>query len=256
MARRGAGSLEVDRCELASRPGDLALAMRATSLRLIAPIPGRSVVGIEIPNPESETVYLYEVLKEIPDRLRLNGIMIAIVVDAVGKPFYMNLCSGPHLLIAGTTGSGKSVCLNCILSNLLFQYRPADVRLLLVDPKMVEFSTFDGLPHLLHPVITDPREAVKVFTYLTSEMERRNQLLREHGVKNIESFNSKLALGKIDSEEPLEKLPYIVLVIDELGDLVLTKGLDIESLLSRLSNMARAVVISPLERTALVARVT
>jgi S-DNA-T family DNA segregation ATPase FtsK/SpoIIIE len=231
--------------DIVSRADDLALAMRARSLRLIAPIPGRAVVGIEIPNPEQETVYFHDVLKEIPDRLRYSGIMIALGSDAHGKPFNMNLCSAPHLLMAGTTGSGKSVALNTFLASILFQYRPSDVQLLLIDPKMVEMSLFNGIPHLLHPVITDPRDAVRVFNYAILEMGRRNQLLRKHGVKNIESFNSKIGLGKIDTEddEPVEKLPYIVLVVDEMADLVLTKGVDFEAMLSRLSNMARAVGI-------------
>jgi S-DNA-T family DNA segregation ATPase FtsK/SpoIIIE len=214
---------------------------------LIAPIPGRAVVGIEIPNPDQDMVFLKDVLSEIPDRLRLSGIMIGLGVDAVGRPFNVNLCSAPHLLMAGTTGSGKSVSLNCFLASLLFQYRPSDVQLVLIDPKMVEMSMYNGLPHLMHPVITDPREAIKVFNYLIKEMNRRNELLRKNGVKNIESYNSKIALGKTgpgDSPDgPDSKLPYIVLVVDELGDLVLTKGADIESLLSRLSNMARAVGI-------------
>lgn len=229
--------------DIVSRADDLALAMRARSLRLIAPIPGRAVVGIEIPNPDQDVVYFGDVLKEIPERLRYSGIMIALGVDAVGKPFHINLCSAPHLLMAGTTGSGKSVCLNGFLASILFQYRPSDVRMLLIDPKMVEMSMFNGIPHLLHPVITDSREAVRVFNFLIREMERRNHLLREAGVKNIESFNSKIALGKHDPEHPVEKLPYIVLVVDELADLMLTKGVDFESLLSRLSNMARAVGI-------------
>jgi S-DNA-T family DNA segregation ATPase FtsK/SpoIIIE len=139
------------------------------------------------------------------------------------------------------------VSLNCFLASILFQYRPDDLRLLLVDPKMVEMSAYNGIPHLLHPVITDPRDAVRVFTYLIGEMEKRNELLRSNGVKNIESYNSKIALRKSApeaTEGKIEgKLPYIVLVVDELGDLVLTKGADIESLLSRLSNMARAVGI-------------
>ncbi|UCG53148.1 MAG: DNA translocase FtsK 4TM domain-containing protein [Candidatus Latescibacterota bacterium] len=233
--------------DIVSRTDDLALAMRARSLRLIAPIPGRAVVGIEIPNSEQNVVYLVDVLKEIPDRQRLSGIMIAVGVDAVGKPFCLNLCSAPHLLMAGTTGSGKSVSLNCFLASILFQYYPSDVRLLLVDPKMVEMSIYNGIPHLLHPVINDPKEAVRVFTYLIGEMERRNELFRKNGVKNIESYNSKVALGRTGpGESPGEsgdKLPYIVMVVDELGDLVLSKGADIESLLSRLSNMARAVGI-------------
>jgi len=229
--------------DIVSRSDDLALAMRARSLRLMAPIPGRAVVGIEIPNPEQETVYLRDILEEVPDRLRMSGIILGLGADAIGKPFHMNLCGAPHLLMAGTTGSGKSVSLNTLLGSILLQYRPTDVRLILIDPKMVEMTVYDGIPHLLHPVITDPRDAPKVLNYLIREMERRNLLLREHHVKNIESFNSKVALGKIDPEHPQDKLPYIVLIVDEFADLVLQKGADIESLLSRLANMARAVGI-------------
>ena len=230
--------------DITSRADDLALAMRARSLRMIAPIPGRAAVGIEIPNPESRTVYLYDVLNEISERQRLGGIMIGMGVDVVGKPFLMNLCDAPHLLIAGTTGSGKSVCLNALLSSILFQYRPSDVQLLLVDPKMVEMSQYDGIPHLLHPVITEPKEAARVLEYLVVEMRRRNGLFRRHGVKNIESYNTKVSLGKIEGvdEEP-ERLPYIVLIVDELGDLALAKGVDIETLLARLAQMARAAGI-------------
>lgn len=229
--------------DIVSRSDDLALAMRARSLRLIAPIPGRAVVGIEIPNPKQDIVYLRDILEEIPDRLRMSGVMIGLGADAIGKAFHMNLCSAPHLLIAGTTGSGKSVSLNTLLGSILLQYRPTEVRLLLIDPKMVEMTVYDGIPHLLHPVITDPRDAPKVLSYLIREMERRNMLLRDHGVKNIESFNSKITLGKIDPEHPQQKLPYIILIVDEFADLVLQKGADIESLMSRLANMARAVGI-------------
>ena len=229
--------------DIVSRADDLALAMRARSLRLIAPIPGRAVVGIEIPNPDQRSVFLRDVLEEIPDRQRISGLMIALGVDANGKPFTFNLCSAPHLLMAGTTGSGKSVSLNCFLASLLFQYRPSDLRMILVDPKMVEMSVYNDIPHLLHPVITDPREAVHAFNFLIAEMERRNELFRKNGVKNLESFNSKLAMGRVDPDYGDEKLPYIVLVVDELGDLVLKKGADIESLLSRLGNMARAAGI-------------
>jgi len=230
--------------DITSRADDLALAMRARSLRMIAPIPGRAAVGIEIPNPESRIVYLYDVLSQISERQRLGGIMIGLGVDVVGKPFLMNLCDAPHLLIAGTTGSGKSVCLNAILSCILFQYRPSDVQILLVDPKMIEMSQYDGIPHLLHPVITDPKEAARVLEYLTAEMSRRNGLFRRHGVKNIESYNTKVSLGKIEGvdEEP-ERLPYIVVIVDELGDLALAKGVDIETLLARLAQMARAAGI-------------
>jgi S-DNA-T family DNA segregation ATPase FtsK/SpoIIIE len=229
--------------DIVSRSDDLALALRARSLRMIAPIPGRAAIGIEIPNPESRMVRFKEVLKEIPERLRVSGIMIALGVDVVGRPFLMNLCNAPHLLVAGTTGSGKSVCLNVIISSILFQHHPSEVQMLIVDPKVVEMNAYNGIPHLIHPVITDPKVAARVFSYLTVEMRRRNELFRESGVKNIESYNSKIALGRTNPGEEGKKLPYIVLVIDELGDLALAKGVDIETFLSRISNMARAVGI-------------
>lgn len=231
--------------DIVSRADDLALAMRARSLRMIAPIPGRAAVGIEIPNPEARTVLLHDVLSEIPENLRVKGIMVGLGVDVVGRPFVMNLCDAPHLLIAGTTGSGKSVCINTILSSILFQYRPDHVRLLLVDPKIVEMDVYNGVPHLLHPVITDPKEAAKALEYLVAEMSRRNRMFREHSVRNIESYNALVALGKtvVADGEPMQRLPYIVVVIDEMGDLALAKGYDIETLLARLAQMARAAGI-------------
>jgi DNA segregation ATPase FtsK/SpoIIIE, S-DNA-T family len=228
--------------DIVSRADDLSLAMRARSLRMIAPIPGRAAVGIEIPNPTGRTVYLHEVLSELTEQQRLKGVMIGLGVDVVGKPFLMNLCEAPHLLIAGTTGSGKSVCLNTILASILLHYRPTDVQLLLVDPKMVEMSQYNGIPHLLHPVITDPKEAARVLEYLVGEMSRRNDLFRRHGVRNIDSYNAKIAMLKSD-ETTAERLSYIVVVVDELGDLALAKGVDIETLLTRLAQMARAAGI-------------
>jgi S-DNA-T family DNA segregation ATPase FtsK/SpoIIIE len=228
--------------DIVSRADDLSLAMRARSLRMIAPIPGRAAVGIEIPNPTGRTVYLQEVLSNLSEQQRLKGVMIGLGVDVVGKPFLMNLCEAPHLLIAGTTGSGKSVCLNTILASILLHYRPSDVQLLLVDPKMVEMSQYNGIPHLLHPVITDPKEAARVLEYLVGEMGRRNDLFRRHGVRNIDSYNAKIAMLKSD-ETTAERLSYIVVVIDELGDLALAKGVDIETLLTRLAQMARAAGI-------------
>jgi len=232
--------------DIVSRSDDLALAMRARSLRMIAPIPGRAAVGIEMPNPKGRTVYLAEVLSEVTEKQRTRGIAIGLGVDVVGQPFLMNLCEAPHLLIAGTTGSGKSVCLNTILTSILLHYRPSDVQLLLVDPKMVEMSQYNGIPHLMHPVITDPKDAARVLEYLVGEMSRRNDLFRREGVRNIDSYNAKIALEKVEkkNDDPArERLAYIVLVVDELGDLALAKGVDIESLLTRLAQMARAAGI-------------
>ncbi|MCX5835998.1 MAG: DNA translocase FtsK 4TM domain-containing protein, partial [Deltaproteobacteria bacterium] len=211
---------------------DLALALRAPSIRIIAPIPGKAVIGIEIPNHEREPVRLKDVLDNEAFLESPSKIPIALGEDIVGTPVITDLSRMPHLLIAGTTGSGKSVSLNAMICSILFKAPPDDVKFLMIDPKRLELSAYEGIPHLLHPVVVDPKKASQVLKWAVEEMERRYKVIVEVGVKNIESFNKiiektpKIKIAppadtgeavKTDRVSPT-KLPYIIIVIDELAD--------------------------------------
>ena len=213
---------------------DLAMALRAQTIRIQAPIPGKDVVGIEIPNSDIETIYLREVLESEIFSTAKSELTIALGKDIVGAPFVTDLKKLPHLLIAGTTGSGKSVGINAMLLSLLYRNSPQTLRLIMIDPKMLEFSMYEGIPHLLTPVITEAKKAVNVLENLVSEMERRYKLMAASKTKNIESYNAKM------KEQGEASLPFIVVIIDELDDLMMTSGKDVEFSIARLAQMARA----------------
>lgn len=213
---------------------DLAMALSAETIRIQAPIPGKDVVGIEIPNEKVETIYLRELLDDKLFKESLSPLTIALGKDIVGKPFVTDLKKLPHLLIAGTTGSGKSVGINAMILSLLYKNSPDQLRLLMIDPKMLEFSVYNDIPHLLTPVITKPKQAIVALSNMVLEMERRYQLMAETKTKNIENYNDKVA--KVGGEH----FPYIVVIIDELADLMMTSGKDVEHSIARLAQMARA----------------
>ncbi|EHK6269231.1 cell division protein FtsK [Campylobacter upsaliensis] len=214
---------------------DLAMALKARSIRIQAPIPGKDVVGIEVPNEETQTIYLKEILQSEVFRNSKSPLTIALGKDIVGNAFVTDLKKLPHLLIAGTTGSGKSVGINAMLLSLLYRNSPKTLRLMMVDPKMLEFSIYNDIPHLLTPVITDPKKAVNALSNMVAEMERRYRLMAEAKTKNIENYNEKVRLSG-----EAEELPFIVVIIDELADLMMTAGKDVEFYIGRLAQMARA----------------
>jgi DNA segregation ATPase FtsK/SpoIIIE, S-DNA-T family len=213
---------------------DLAMALKAQTIRIQAPIPGKDVVGIEIPNKSVETIYLREMLESKLFQEAASPLTLILGKDIVGKPFITDLKKLPHLLIAGTTGSGKSVGINSMILSLLYKNSPDQLRLLMIDPKMLEFSIYNDIPHLLTPVITKPKEAISALNNMVYEMERRYQLMSETRTKNIENYNEKAKTEKLDP------LPYIVVIIDELADLMMTSGKDVEYSIARLAQMARA----------------
>ena len=213
---------------------DLAMALRAQTIRIQAPVPGKDVVGIEIPNKEVETIYLREILEDNIFKKSKSPLTIALGKDIVGKPFVTDLKKLPHLLIAGTTGSGKSVGINAMILSLLYRNSPDNLKLMMIDPKMLEFSVYNDIPHLLTPVITQPKKAIVALSNMVGEMERRYQLMSQTRTKNIETYNEKAR------KEKREALPYIVVVIDELADLMMTGGKDVEFSIARLAQMARA----------------
>jgi S-DNA-T family DNA segregation ATPase FtsK/SpoIIIE len=213
---------------------DLAMALRAQTIRIQAPIPGKDVVGIEIPNKTVETIYLRDIFESKLFQEASSQLTLVLGKDIVGKPFITDLKKLPHLLIAGTTGSGKSVGINAMILSLLYKNSPDQLRLLMIDPKMLEFSVYNDIPHLLTPVITKPKEAISALNNMVYEMERRYQMMSETRTKNIENYNEKMR------EEKGIALPYIVVIIDELADLMMTSGKDVEYSIARLAQMARA----------------
>lgn len=213
---------------------DLAMALSAETIRIQAPIPGKDVVGIEIPNETVNTIFLRDLLDSKLFKDSSSPLTLALGKDIVGKAFITDLKKLPHLLIAGTTGSGKSVGINAMILSLLYKNSPDQLRLLMIDPKMLEFSIYNDIPHLLTPVITKPKQAIAALNNMVNEMERRYELMAETRTKNIENYNIKA------DKEGGEHFPYIVVVIDELADLMMTSGKDVEHSIARLAQMARA----------------
>lgn len=229
--------------QIVQRANDLALAMRARSLRLEAPIPGKAAVGIEIPNSNAQLVSLREILQLEAGRPR-RPLTVTLGKDVIGQPVSIDLATQPHLLVAGATGSGKSVCLNAMITNLLLYNDPARVRLLLIDPKMLEMSVYNGIPHLLLPVVTDPREALRAMNWMCAQMDLRYRQLARHAVRNIEQYNDKVTRGEVldgEGQPVTELMPYYLTIVDELADLMVQLGQDFEIPVTRLAQKARAV---------------
>jgi len=228
--------------KIASLENDLAMGLSALSIRIIAPIPGKDVIGIEVPNEQRETVVLRELI-EHPDFMdKQSALTLALGKDIAGRPLFTDLRRAPHLMIAGTTGSGKSVLLNAILTSLIYKSTPNELKFIMIDPKMLELSIYEDIPHLLHPVVTEPLKAAAALKWAVAEMETRYKLLSDEGVRDIETHNKKIEME--DSDYKLERwLPYIVIVIDELADLMMVAPSEIKESVTRLSQKARAAGI-------------
>ena len=241
--------------QFANLSNDLALAMRAPSIRIVAPIPGRGAVGVEVPNPNPEMVYFRKLLETREFASARMALPIALGEDLEGKPIIADLAKMPHLLIAGATGSGKSVCVNTIITSLVYRHTPRTLRFLMVDPKMVELSVYNTLPHLRHKVITDNRDAAAVLKWATLEMQERYELLAANACRNIQEFNKRVqegaklrmakaadvGLGNADYTGSI--LPYIVVIIDEMADLMMTVQGEVETPIAMLAQKARAIGI-------------
>lgn len=226
--------------KITSLSDDLALALAAKGIRIEAPIPGKAAIGIEVPNREVAPVCLREVLEADTVRQDESVLLAALGRSVSGETVTIELNKMPHLLVAGSTGSGKSVCINGIISSLLIRSRPDEVRLLMIDPKMVELNVYNGIPHLLAPVVTDPKQAAQALKQVVSEMERRYELFSRFGVRNIEGYNE---LVEQSTDEDAKRLPFIVVIVDELADLMMVASSEVEDAIMRLAQMARAAGI-------------
>ena len=224
---------------------EIALALAAKDVRIQAPIPGKKTVGVEIPNKSISMVSVREILEAIPKNMENSKLAVTLGRNIMGMPIYCEINKTPHLLVAGATGSGKSVCINSIIISILMRAKPDEVKLILVDPKKVELSMYNGVPHLLAPVVTDPKKANIALKKIVVEMERRYDLFSDSGTKNIASYNSMIDKKneKLPDDQKIKHLPYIVVIIDELADLMLVAAKEVEDSIMRITQMARAAGI-------------
>jgi DNA segregation ATPase FtsK/SpoIIIE, S-DNA-T family len=241
--------------KVANMGDDIAYALAAPDVRIVAPIPGKSAIGVEVPNRQRDLITLGDILRSDDAQRDPHPLTVAIGVDIAGNPALVNLATMPHLLVSGATGSGKSVTLNGMITSIIMRARPDQVRMILIDPKRVELNAYEGAPHLLSPVVTDPRRATDAVQWCVKEMEQRYELLAQLGYRNIDGYNDAVAAGEVEPREgPLgedglptqleaKPLPYILLVIDELADLMLVAPRDVEDAICRIAQMARAVGI-------------
>lgn len=226
---------------IVSLTDDIALALAAKDIRMEAPIPGKSAIGIEVPNMEVSIVTMREVMESSAFRDSAAKLSVTLGRDISGQPIVANLARMPHLLVAGATGSGKSVCINGIITSILYKAKPDEVKFLMIDPKMVELNMYNGIPHLLAPVVTDPRRASLALKKVVLEMEKRYEAFSKTGTRNIEGYNNLLANGQPGN--PMPPLPLIVVIVDELADLMMVAANDVEDSITRLAQMARAAGI-------------
>ncbi|KOF10429.1 cell division protein FtsK [Planococcus glaciei] len=222
---------------------DLALALAARDIRIEAPIPGKSAIGIEVPNSEVAIVSLREVLESEENDKPESKLLFGLGRDVTGQAVMTELNKMPHLLVAGSTGSGKSVCINGIITSIIMRAKPHEVKMMMIDPKMVELNVYNGIPHLLAPVVTDPRKAAQALKKIVSEMERRYELFSHTGTRNIEGYNEYVRVFNEENEEKHPKLPFIVVIVDELADLMMVASNEVEDAITRLAQMARAAGI-------------
>jgi len=230
--------------EFTALSDDLALALKALSIRVQAPIPGRGLIGVEVPNKTADVIYMHDIF--FSPEMKGNEALLAVALgkDIAGHPIVTDLVKMPHLLIAGATGAGKSVCINTIICSLLLRCTPEEVRLVMIDPKRIELSGYEDIPHLIQSVVTEPEDALNALNWAVYEMERRYEMLQEVKVRDIVSYNQKIdELIKTEEAEVIDRLPYIVVIVDEFADLIMTAGKEIELPITRLAQMARAVGI-------------
>ena len=224
---------------------EISLALAKRDVRIQAPIPGKSTVGIEFANDTIATVGLREILETVPANKENSKLLVALGKNIMGNSIFCEIDKTPHLLVAGSTGSGKSVCINCMIASILMRTKPTEVKLVLVDPKKVELSMYNGIPHLLIPVVTDPRKANDALKRIVREMENRYDIFSDKGVKNIATYNEwvdKQNEGKSEDEK-ISRMHYIVVIVDELADLMLVASKEVEDSIMRITQMARAAGI-------------